>query len=115
MPSLSDLAKEGNKNYGIIEFPLSIYSFLGFKLPIAGGFWLRFWNLGLIKSAIKKMNKRGVPAVIFVHNWELDPKTPRLKLAVLKRFITYHNLVETKRKMLSLLKDFAFTSFVDCL
>jgi len=115
MPSLSDVSKEGNENYGIIEFPLSVYDFLGFKLPIAGGFWLRLWNLGLIKRGIKKMNKRGTPAIIFVHNWELDPKTPRLKLTVLKRVITYHNLVGTKRKLLSLLRDFSFTSFVNYL
>jgi len=115
MPSLSDVSKEGNKNYGIIEFPLLVYGFLGFKLPIAGGFWLRLWNLGLIKHGIKKMNKKGAPAIVFVHNWELDPKTPTLKLTILKRFITYHNLIETKRKLLSLLKDFTFTSFADYL
>jgi len=115
MPSLSDVSKEGNENYGIIEFPLSVYDFLGFKLPIAGGFWLRLWNLGLIKRAVKKMNKKGTPAIVFVHNWELDPKTPRLKLTALKRVITYHNLVGTKRKLLSLLRDFSFTSFVNYL
>ena len=109
------MSKEGDENYGIIEFPLAVYSFLGVRFPIAGGFWLRVWNLGVVKRGIKKMNKSGLPAVIFVHNWELDPKTPRLKLAMVKRFVTYHNLAMVKEKLFSLLEDFSFTNFTNYL
>jgi hypothetical protein len=114
-PSLEDVTKEGDENYGIVEFPLTVYSFLGVRFPIAGGFWLRAWNLNMVKHGIKKMNKNGLPAVIFVHNWELDPKTPKLGLPILKNFITYHNLAKTMEKMLSLIKEFTFTSFTDYL
>ena len=113
MPSLSDLTKEGNNNYGIIEFPLSVYGFLGFKLPIAGGFWLRFLNVRVIKTGIQKMNERGLPAVLYVHNWELDPSTPRLGLNPYKSFVTYHGVEKTKKLLKYLLREFHFTSFAD--
>lgn len=113
MPSLSDVSKEGNENYGIIEFPLSVYCSLGFKLPIAGGFWLRFLNFKVIKKGIQKMNKRALPAVLYVHNWELDPDTPRLKLNPYKSFVTYHGIEKTKKLLKCLLREFNFTSFAD--
>lgn len=114
-PSLEDISKEDGDNHELLEFPLMVYRLLGLKIPIAGGFWLRFWNVGLIKRGIKKMNKKGLPAVIYVHNWELDPKTPKLELTIQKNFITYHNLAKTKEKLLSLLKEFTFTSFTNYL
>jgi len=113
IPSLNDIAKEGDENYGIIEFPLTVYSFLGFKLPIAGGFWLRFWDISLIKKGIEKMNKRGLPAVLYVHNWELDPNTPRLRLNPYKSFVTYYSIEKTRELLRCLLRKFQFVSFVD--
>jgi len=113
VPSLSNVSKEGNENYGIIEFPLSVYGFLGFKLPIAGGFWLRFLNVRVIKKGIQKMNERGLPAVLYVHNWELDPSMPRLRLNPYKSFVTYHGIEKTKKLLKCLLREFHFTSFAD--
>ncbi|RLG15540.1 hypothetical protein DRN63_05215 [Nanoarchaeota archaeon] len=113
MPSLDDVSKEGDENYGIIEFPLSVYSFLGFRMPIAGGFWLRFLNVRVIKRGIQKMNERGLPAVLYVHNWELDPGTPRLRLNPYKSFVTYHGIEKTEKLLKCLLREFHFSSFAD--
>ncbi|RLI19257.1 xylanase, partial [Candidatus Bathyarchaeota archaeon] len=113
MPSLSDVSKEGHANYGIIEFPLSVYGFLGFKLPIAGGFWLRFLNVRVIKKGIRKMNENDVPAVFYVHNWELDPGTPKLRLNPYKSFVTYYSIEKTRKLLKCLLSEFHFTSFAD--
>jgi len=112
-PSLHDVSKEGNENYKIIEFPLLSYNFLGLKLPVAGGFWLRLWNIGLIKRGIERMNRKGYPAVLYIHNWELDPETPKLKLNFYKSFITYHNLDKTRTFLEQLLDGFRFTSIRD--
>ena len=113
MPSLDDVSKEGDANYGIIEFPLSVYRFLGFKLPIAGGFWLRFLNVRVIKKGIQKMNEEGIPAVLYIHNWELDPCTPRLRLNPYKSFVTYHGIEKTEKLLKCLLREFHFSSFAD--
>lgn len=113
VPSLSDVSKEGNANYSIIEFPLSVYCFLGFKLPIAGGFWLRFLNIRVIRKGIKKMNEKDLPAILYVHNWELDPGTPRLRLNPYKSFVTYHGIEKTEKLLRCLLHEFHFSSFAD--
>jgi polysaccharide deacetylase family protein (PEP-CTERM system associated) len=110
-PSLNDISKEGNPSFGILEFPLPAHNFIRLKLPIGGGFWLRFWNIDLTRRWIAKMNRNGIPIVIYAHNWELDPKTPRLALGPFKSFITYHNIEETARRIRRLLQEFEFTTF----
>lgn len=97
-------------NSGIWEFPLLAYSFFGIRVPAAGGFYLRLMP-SLVRKSIMAMNVKGFPAVIFVHNWELDSETPRLKLNFYRSFITYHNLDKTPKFLRDLLVDFKFTSF----
>jgi len=109
-PSLANITEEDG-NCSIIEFPLAIYELLGLKIPVAGGLWLRLWNLGLIKRGIKKINDKGFPAVIYIHNWELDEKTPKIPAGILGRFQVYHNLNKAKQKLASLLSEFKFTNF----
>lgn len=109
-PSKDDITVEdiGAKLW---EFPLAVYSLLGFRIPAAGGFYLRFVP-SLVWRAIKKMNQLGSPAVIYVHTWELDSDTPRLRLSPYKSFVTYHNLEKTAELLKRLLHDFPFTSSV---
>jgi polysaccharide deacetylase family protein (PEP-CTERM system associated) len=111
-PSSTDILKE-TTSFGLREFPLAVYSSLGFRVPIAGGFWLRFWNNHLIKKGIKKLNEAGMPAVLFLHNWELDPETPKLQLPWLKSFVTYHHLAKTTGKLISLMRDNTLISVKD--
>jgi len=109
-PSIVNITEEDN-NGSIIEFPLAIYELLGLKIPIAGGLWLRLWNLGLIKRGIRKINDKGFPAVIYIHNWELDEKTPKINTGILGGFQVYHNLNKAKQKLAFLLSEFKFTNF----
>ncbi|MEM2915577.1 MAG: polysaccharide deacetylase family protein, partial [Candidatus Bathyarchaeia archaeon] len=76
-PSRSDLTME-DVDCKLWEFPLAVYSLFGLRIPAAGGFYLRFIP-SFVYLAIKKLNKLGSPAVIYIHNWELDFDTPRLK------------------------------------
>jgi polysaccharide deacetylase family protein (PEP-CTERM system associated) len=94
------------------EFSLLVHAFsaANIKLPVAGGFYLRFFPTAFISRAIKKANELGFPAVVFFHNWELDPAMPRLKLKFPKSFVTYHNLEATKTKLECLLSEFEFSS-----
>ena len=93
------------------EFPLHVYSTPILRLPMAGGFYLRFFPLKLVKRSINKANKNGHPAVLFVHTWELNPAMPKLKLGLYKSFITYHNAEKTAPKLEQLLLQYEFTSF----
>ena len=107
--SCESVVKE-DKNAVLWEFPLLVCSFAGVRVPVAGGFYLRFFPVGIIKRAVKKANKQGFPAVLFVHNWELDPEMPKLKLGLYRSFVTYHNIEKTGKKLNSLLSDLEFTS-----
>jgi len=101
---------EKDENAKLWEFPLLVYKLKVIKVPVAGGFYMRFFSVNLIAKAIKKLNQQGVPAIIFFHNWELDPETPRLKLGLYRYFVTYHKLKETSKKLERLLSEFHFTT-----
>ena len=109
MISCENVAKE-DENAVLWEFPLLVYSLAGVRVPVAGGFYLRFFPVDIIKRAVKKANKQRFPAVLFVHNWELDAETPKLKLGLYKSFVTYYNLEETRKKLNNLLSGLEFTS-----
>ena len=107
-PSKDDLTEEDDS--GIWEFPLLVYSFLGVRIPAAGGFYLRLMP-SLVRKAIRARNVQGFPAIIYVHNWELDPLTPILGLNPYRSFITYHNIEKTREFFKRLLHSFQFLSF----
>lgn len=108
-PSYENVAQR-DENAKLWEFPPLVYKLKGIRVPVAGGFYMRFFSVNLIARAIKKMNQKGFPAVIFFHNWELDPETPRLKLGLYRYFVTYHKLKETSKKLERLLSRFQFTN-----
>jgi len=108
-PSNDNLAVE-DENRKIWEFPLLVYPLPGLKLPIAGGFYLRLFPLSILFRAVKKQNLQGFPSVIYVHTWELDPETPKLRLHPYKFFVTYYNIEKTSARLEKLLSSFEFTS-----
>jgi len=111
-PSSSNITAE-DEHQRLIEFPALVYPVMGLRIPAAGGFYLRLLPLQIFDRAIRKMNKKGFPAVLTIHPWELDDDTPRLGLGPFKSFVTYYNLKATKRKLKSILSRFEFVSFRD--
>tara|TARA_Y100001936_G_scaffold149484_1_gene145844 strand:- start:8620 stop:9447 length:828 start_codon:yes stop_codon:yes gene_type:complete len=99
-------------NGKIIEFPLLVTKFLGKKIPAAGGFYLRTLPTRIIENAIKTYEKNDIPAVFYIHSWELTPQfMPKIELSKKDNFITYHNIEKAFDKMDKLLEKFQFTSF----
>lgn len=94
------------------EFPLSIYRtpIIRKNIPVAGGFYLRFFPYYFIKYALRKINKMGQPAICYIHPWELDLKQPRINEL---RWYHYHKLDSTERKFEKLLEDFEFGAIRD--
>lgn len=105
-PSKTDLKIDDGD---IWEFPLLINSCFQVRIPAAGGFYLRLYPQ-LIKNSIKKMNSENYPAVIFFHNWEIDPMTPKIKLNLFHNFVTYHNINNTILYLRNILGSFQFIS-----
>ena len=101
--------KKDDPEENFLEFPLSVYRIPIIKknIPIAGGFYLRFFPYRFISYAIKKINKLNHPAVCYLHPWELDPKQPRIDSF---KWYHYYRLSSTEKKFRRLLKDFKFIS-----
>ena len=104
---------EKNDSSGkLIEFPLLVTTFLGKKIPAAGGFYLRTLPAKVIKNAFKNYENKNMPGCFYIHSWELTPEfMPKLDLPFKDKFVTYHNLGKAYSRMDKLLKNFKFTSF----
>lgn len=57
---------------GLIECPPATARIMGRNLPVAGGGYLRLLPGGIVRWAIHRMNKNGMPAVLYLHPYELD-------------------------------------------
>ncbi|MHC1765383.1 MAG: polysaccharide deacetylase family protein [Verrucomicrobiia bacterium] len=83
----------------IDEVPISVVSVLGRRLALFGGGYLRLAPLFLIRWGCRRLAKRGLPVVFYVHPREVDPDHPRLPLSFHRRFKCYVNLKSTYRKL----------------
>lgn len=93
----------------MIEFPLTTVPVAGQHVPFCGGGYFRLAPYPLVRAAIRRVNEREqMPAVVYLHPWEMDPEQPRLPVRGLTRFRHYVNLRRTARKLDRLLTDFAF-------
>ena len=104
--------EKNNSSGKLIEFPLMTTTFLGKKIPAAGGFYLRSLPMKVTKNAIKNCEKQGIPANFYIHSWELTPEyMPKLDLSFKDNFVTFHNIDKAYQRMNDILKEFSFTSF----
>ncbi len=97
---------------GFMEIPLSIYTLplLGKRIPVAGGFYLRFFPYWFVRHALREINRGGNVAVAYIHPWELDPGKPRMEGL---KWYHYYRIAGTEKKFRKLVRDFTFTSTED--
>lgn len=97
----------------LIEFPISALEVGGRRLPFAGGFYMRALPYRAVRWAIRRVNRQGLPAILYVHPWELDtgqhygPVTPR------ERVSHYYGRRSLRAKLERLFTDFRFTTLSD--
>jgi hypothetical protein len=104
----------------IMEFPLTTYPVrLGkkeYRLPIAGGGYLRLFPSFFLARAIRFINStENQPAVLYFHPWEIDPGQPRINAGLKSRFRHYLNLHSTERKLERLFSSIKFAPMNDVL
>ena len=111
--SISGNSIERNDISGkLLEFPLLTTNFLSKQIPAGGGFYLRTLPLGIIRSAIKQINRINQPGTFYIHSWELTPELmPKISLPFIDNFITFYNIKKALNKMTKLIQEFPFTSF----
>ena len=95
-------------NGSIIEFPNSILKFLGIEIAFCGGGYFRLFPYWFIKYGIKRINKKGYPAIVYLHPREIDLLQPKIKLPLKRKLKYYVKLSSTENKLLRLLEDIKF-------
>jgi polysaccharide deacetylase family protein (PEP-CTERM system associated) len=94
----------------ITELPLATASMAGIRMPAAGGGYLRQFPLSLMQRALRQYEARRVPAMCYIHPWELDPEQPRIEVPWLARVRHYRNLERVAPRLESLFAEFRFGS-----
>jgi hypothetical protein len=97
----------------LLELPLATATLFGARLPAAGGGYLRQLPFALVRRAFCQAAAAGVPAMFYVHPWEVDPGQPRLPVSRLTRVRHYRGLARTLPLMDRLLAEFRFTTARD--
>ncbi|HEY6009705.1 MAG TPA: polysaccharide deacetylase family protein [Geobacteraceae bacterium] len=83
------------------------------NLPTGGGWGLRFFPRFVIRATIRKLNRGGAPAVLYLHPREFDPTGPRVPLSPLKSFATYGPRRDVSARVDDLLRRFRFRTLRD--
>lgn len=95
---------------GFWEFPMTTVRVLGRNFPVGGGGYLRLFPYRVTRWAIDRANCDGMPAIVYLHPWEIDPGHPRVKTTMLNHMRHYINLEKTEPRLAALCTDFEFTS-----
>ncbi len=99
----------------LAEFPMSTVVVLGRRVPVAGGGYFRLMPYSLTRRALRRINRDGQPAMVYLHPWELDPDQPRVPVGPLTRFRHLVNVGKTETRLVRLLGDFAFAPVAEVL
>ncbi len=98
----------GPSGRAMIELPPLTTRVLRTNVPMGGGGYLRLLPARLVGRAVSAACRKGHPAMIYLHPWELDPGQPVLPMGRLSRWRHRVNLARTERKLTWLLRRFAF-------
>jgi polysaccharide deacetylase family protein (PEP-CTERM system associated) len=98
------------------ECPGSTVRLGGANLPVAGGGYFRLLPYSWTRWGIARLNRReSLPAIFYIHPWEIDPGQPRLRASRLSTFRHYTNLGKTEARLRRLVSDFQFAPLRDVL
>jgi polysaccharide deacetylase family protein (PEP-CTERM system associated) len=97
----------------ILEVPPLVADRFGQVMPIGWGWALRMSSPRQVLHAIARTNQAGLPAVLTVHPWEIDPNPPRVALPAGLRFAHYFRLSGFADRLRSILQGAPFGALED--
>ncbi len=68
-----NVARIGSDGHSLLEVPASTVRVLGRSLPVAGGGYFRLMPYGLIRRAVRSVNRSARPFVLYCHPYEFGP------------------------------------------
>lgn len=101
---------ETSSGDSLLEFPLTTARFLGYDMPAAGGGYFRLYPYALSRALFKRATANNtMPAIFYLHPWEIDADQPRVPGAgLLSRFRHYNNLEKCLPRLRAMLGEFRF-------
>jgi polysaccharide deacetylase family protein (PEP-CTERM system associated) len=97
----------------IFEVPPLVVDRFGHAMPIGWGWGLRMTSPRRMLDTIESVNAAGLPAVLTVHPWEIDPEPPRVSLPPRLRFAHYFRLGGFRERLAALLRAADFGALSD--
>jgi len=96
----------------LLEYPISTFRLVGrHNFPVGGGGYLRILPFWYTRLGIQRLWSEGLPLIVYLHPWEIDPDQPRLEGRLTSRLRHYTNLSRTVPRLQGLLGMGEFTSF----
>jgi polysaccharide deacetylase family protein (PEP-CTERM system associated) len=92
----------------VLEFPPLVDRRFGQNMPLGLGWGLRMTAPSRVIRVIEERNTRGIPVVLAVHPWEIDPDPPRVRLPPAKSFAHYFRLGGFRGRLERILRGAAF-------
>jgi polysaccharide deacetylase family protein (PEP-CTERM system associated) len=97
----------------IVEVPPLVVDRFGQAMPIGWGWGLRMTSPRQMLRTIEAVNAVGLPAVLTVHPWEVDPEPPRIPLPPRLRFAHYFRLSGFRDRLAAVLRGGDFGALAD--
>ena len=99
----------------LVEYPITTFRWLGKQnLPVGGGGYLRIFPFWYTRLGIFHAQREGLPLIVYLHPWEIDPEQPRIQARLKSRLRHYTNLGKMRNRLRLLLQQRQFTAFSDC-
>lgn len=96
----------------LVECPITTFRWLGKQnLPVGGGGYLRILPFWYTRLGISRAQREGVPLIVYLHPWEIDPGQPRIQARLRSRVRHYTNLGKMAGRLRRLLRQVRFTCF----
>lgn len=92
----------------IWEVPLSVVRIGPLCLPFGGGGYLRAYPIALTRALFLRRLKAGIPAIVYVHPWELDLNHPGITAPWLTRVRHFHGIPGMADKLERLFQSMRF-------
>lgn len=106
----------GADGRGLWEFPMTTLRLFGRNWPVAGGGWMRLLPGAVMRAALRRVEREGVPVAVYLHPWELDPGQPTVPGAAWRaRWRHRLQLDRTRPRLEALLDVLRFGPMADVL
>ncbi|RIK49952.1 MAG: polysaccharide deacetylase family protein, partial [Chloroflexi bacterium] len=96
--------------HSLWELPASTVQWAGRTWPVAGGFYVRALPYGVIRAALRRLQRAGEPAILYVHPWELDLGQRYSQVTARERVTHYWGRSGLAAKLEQMFDEFSFTT-----